>query len=409
MALIKIMSKLKTINQTDDKQNSLMGKLLEENGALNIPQVKSIIEAKVISVSKTEVHVDIDGMTTGVVRGPELFDESGQFSDLTVGDVVSATVLDLENENGEIELSFSQAGHQKAWEELERLMRLGEPVDAKITDANKGGMIVKVNRIAGFLPVSQLTVEHYPRVEGGNKTKILEKLQSYMGQSFKVSIIDVDEKDNKLIVSEKAAWQDKHQASMSKYKVGDIVEGRITGVVDFGAFIEFGTGDDRLEGLVHISELAWQRIDNPRDFVKVGDVVKAQIISVDDSKVSLSVRRLQKDPWVEVVAKYKVGMKVNGKILKINPFGAFVELDTDIHGLAHISELSTKKINNPQEVVQIGSNYDFQIITIEPNNHRLGLSIKALSNKEEKEEKAEAKEEKKEAAVVTEEEMEVKE
>ena len=250
---------------------------------------------------------------------------------------------------------------------------------------------MRVGRISGFLPVSQLTVEHYPRVEGGNKGKILERLQSYVNQKFKVAVIDVNEEENKLIVSEKSAWEDQHKAIISKYKVGDVIDGRITGVVDFGAFIEFGEGEDRLEGLVHISELAWQRIDNPRNFVKVDDKIKAQIISIDDSKISLSIRRLQKDPWTEVVKKYKVDQKVTGKVLKTNHFGAFVELDRDIHGLAHISELSEKKINDPKEVVNIGDDYEFRIISIEPQNHRLGLSMKP---KPKVEEKVEAKEEK---------------
>lgn len=371
----------KTKPLADDKKNSLMAKLLSEQKELKIPEVNSIIEGKVITASKNEVHLDIDGIACGVVRGPELFDESGEYTSLKIGDKVAATVLELENEEGELELSFRQAGHRKAWDELERLMREGETIDAEVLDANKGGLIMRVGRISGFLPVSQLTVEHYPRVEGGNKSKILERLQSYTGQKFKVAIIDVDEADNKLIVSEKSAWEDQHKAIIAKYKVGDVVTGRITGVVDFGAFIEFGEGDDKLEGLVHISELAWQRIDDPKKIVKVGDAIKAQIISIDDSKISLSIRRLQKDPWAEVVKKYKVGQKVAGTVLKINHFGAFVELDKDIHGLAHISELASKKINDPTEIVKIGSEYEFKIISIEPQNHRLGLSLKALKEK----------------------------
>lgn len=374
---------------TAEQANSLMGKLLEEQKDLKIPEVNSIIEGKVISASKNEVYLDINGIVCGVVRGPELFDESGEYTNLKIGDKVSATVLELENENGELELSFRQAGHKKAWDELERLMRQGETVDATVVDANKGGLIMRVSRISGFLPVSQLTVEHYPRVEGGNKSKILERLQSYVDQKFKVAIIDVNEVENKLIVSEKTAWEDQHKATISKYKIGDVVDGCITGVVDFGAFIEFGEGDDRLEGLVHISELAWQRIDNPKNFIKVGDKIKAQIISIDDSKISLSIRRLQKDPWTEVVKKYKVGQTVKGKVLKTNHFGAFVELDKDIHGLAHISELSNKKINDPKEVITIGDDYEFKIITIEPQNHRLGLSMKALTEPEKVEEKPE--------------------
>ncbi|MBU0670549.1 MAG: S1 RNA-binding domain-containing protein [Patescibacteria group bacterium] len=368
----------------EDKSQSLMAKLLAEQGELPIPEVGTIIEGKVIAASKNEVHLDIEGVSTGVIRGPELIDESGEYSELKLGDAAQATVMELENENGELELSLRQAGHQKAWDELEKLMREENVVDSEVVDANKGGLLVRVGRVPGFLPVSQLTIEHYPRVEGGNKNKILEKLQSYIGDKFRVRVIDVDEEEDKMIVSEKAAKQEEHKKIVSKYKVGDVVEGRITGVVDFGAFIEFGEG---LEGLVHISELAWQRIDNPRDIIKVGDEVKAQIISIDDSKISLSIRRLQEDPWAEVVKKYNIGDVVEGKVLKVNPFGIFVELDTDIHGLAHISELSYNKISSPKEVVEIGKDYKFKILTIEPKDHRLGLSMKALTDKPEEKEK----------------------
>ncbi len=390
-------------------QSSLMEQLLNEESQVNIPVVGDIIEGIVVNASKNEVLLDLDAFSTGAIRGPELFDASGDTAELKVGDKVAATVLELENENGHVELSFRQAGHRKAWDELERLMREEEVVDAEIVDANKGGLIIKVGRVSGFLPVSQLTVDHYPRVEGGNKGKILEKLQSYMGDKFKVRVIDIDEEEDKLIVSEKAAFSEKQEQMMSKYQVGDKVDGVVTGVVDFGAFIEFG---DSLEGLVHISELAWQRIENPRDFIKVGDTVKAEIITIDKGRISLSVRRLQEDPWQEVVKKYEIGQVVPGKVLKVNPFGVFVELDKEIHGLAHISEISNKKIASPQDIVTIGETYDFKILSIEPQKHRLGLSLKAAqepAQEEVKEEKVEEKKEEKPAEEKAEEQVAEKE
>ncbi len=355
-------------------QTSKMDELLSSPDQPIIPKVGDVVDAIIINVSTNEVHVDIDGLTTGVVRGRELIDESGTYSSLKVGDAVQATVLELENESGHMELSFRQAGHQKAWNDLEALMQSAEVVAAPVTDANRGGLMIKVGNIEGFLPVSQLTVEHYPRVEGGDKSRILELLNKFIGTELSVKVIDVDEVEGKLIVSEKAAWEEKQQKVISKFDLGDEIEGRVTGVVDFGAFIEFG---DNLEGLVHISELAWQRIDNPKDYIKVGDTVKAKIISIDGSRISLSMKALMKDPWQEATAKYKVGDKVEGKVLKVNPFGAFIELDKDIHGLAHISELSNDRISDPTEVVKIGNNYTFRILSIEPENHRLGLSLKA--------------------------------
>jgi len=353
--------------------------------AFKFPKVGDLIEGTVISVSKNEVYLDIAGITTGVIRGKELEDESDAASSLKLGEHAAATIVDLENERGEMELSFRQAGHQKAWDNLEKMLREETIVESKIIDANKGGLMVKVGNVVGFLPVSQLTTENYPRIEGGDKNKILAYLKTFVNKNLRTKIIDVNEADEKLIVSEKAAWDEKQKASLAQYKIGDRVTGKITGVVDFGAFIEFGEG---LEGLIHISELAWQRIDDPKDIVKVGDTVEAEIIALQDTKVSLSMKKLKDDPWKEVLQKYQVGSLVKGKILKTNPFGAFVELDKEIHGLAHISELSPKTVKNPDEIVRVGETYTFKILSIEPENHRLGLSLKKAKEKSEKQEPA---------------------
>lgn len=354
-----------------------MAKLLDDASQPHLPQEGDIVEAKVLSVSKNEVLLDIEGITTGVVRGKELVDESGEYSNLVVGASVQATVLELENENGQMELSFRSAGHQKAWDELIRIQNSGEVIEVPVTDANRGGLMVTVGRVDGFLPVSQLTPEHYPRVDGGDKNRILEILKQFAGHTMRVKVIDVNEGEEKLIVSEKAAWAKEHAAMVADFKTGDTIEGKVTGVVDFGAFVEFGP---HLEGLVHISELAWQRVDNPRDMVQVGDTIKAQIIGIDGTKISLSVKRLKDDPWRTAVEKYSIGQVVKGKVLKLNPFGAFVELDEEIHGLAHISELSKKMVRNPNEVVKEGETREFKIISIEPDAHRLGLSIKAIDD-----------------------------
>ncbi|OGY87184.1 MAG: hypothetical protein A2233_03600 [Candidatus Kerfeldbacteria bacterium RIFOXYA2_FULL_38_24] len=374
------------------KSDAMQKLLAEHEKEVVLPKVGDVIEGTVISAENNVVHIDIKGIATGVVRGPELVDESGIFSNLRPGDIVNATVLEIENELGVLELSFREAGHQKAWESLIKLMQDHEVISVTVVDANKGGLIVRYGNLAGFMPVSQLTIEHYPRVEGANRQKILSKLQTYVGVAFQTCIIDVDEPENKLIFSEKAAKENEQSEKLSGYNIGTIVEGVVTGVVDFGAFVEFGDG---LEGLVHISELAWQRIDHPKDIVAVGDKIKAQIISIDHGKISLSIRRLEKDPWKEVAKKYKVGSVVEGTVLKLNPFGAFVELDRDIHGLAHISELSWKKISTPEDVLTIGKDYKFKIVSIEADDHRLGLSLKQMTEKpgEEKEKKEEKKEE----------------
>lgn len=363
----------------EDSKTSQLKKMLAEGDFVNIPKIGDIVKGKVIDISRSEIRLDIDGLTTGIVRGREFYDESSEYSNLKVDEEVEATVMELENENGEMELSFRFAGHQKAWDNLAKLRDDGEIVKATIIDANKGGLMIRVGKIPGFLPVSQLMPEHYPRIPGGDKNKILDRLKSYIGKDFDVKVIDADESEEKLIVSEKAGWEEKQKDVIASYKVGDAVEGKITAVTDFGVFVEFGK--DNLEGLVHISELAWQRIDNPSDLVKVGDKIKAEIINVEGSKIFLSMKKLKTDPWREVAKKYKTGQIVKGTVLKVNPFGLFVELDPDIHGLAHVSELSDRPVSDANEIAKQGDILDFKILQIEPSNHRLGLSIKAIKEK----------------------------
>ena len=275
-------SKKPTVNS-----NHPMDILLQKDDAIKVPKIGDLVEGTVISISKNEIYLDLAGITTGIIRGREIYDESTEFSNLKIGDVAQATVVGLDNENGYMELSLREAGHKKAWDNLEKLYKEGKIVDSKVIDANKGGLMIKIGNVIGFLPVSQLTIEHYPRIEGGDKNKILTHLKSFTNQLLKTKIIDVNEKDEKLIVSEKAAWDDKQRKVVSQFKVGDKVKGKVTGVVNFGAFVEFGDG---LEGLVHISELAWQRIDDPRDIIKVGDIVEAEIRSEEHTSELQSQR-----------------------------------------------------------------------------------------------------------------------
>ena len=354
--------------------NSEFEQLLAEGGYLNIPQVGDVVEGTVVGSGRREIRLDLDGVATGVVRGRELFAESSEYAGLKTGEKIEATVIELENENGELELSFRFAGQQKAWEEIRRLFTTGEAVETTIMEANKGGLIVSIQHITGFLPVSQLSPDHYPRVSGGDKTKILEKLKSYIGMGMSVRVLDANESDEKLIVSEKAVWEDKQQNVLSSYAIGSVVEGEVTALADFGAFVKF----DSLEGLVHISEIAWQRIDHPRDLLKIGQTVKASVIGIEGSKIFLSMKKLITDPWDNVTEKYNTGDIVEGTILKVNPFGFFVELDAEIHGLAHVSELSDSPVTDVNQIGKEGQVMKFTIVSVEPKDHRLGLSLKGM-------------------------------
>ena len=365
----------------ETKVTSALGELLESQ-PIAYPQVGETVKGTVVAVGRNEVRIDVGGLAVGLIRGPEM----DKHMDLRVGDEVEASVIELDNEFGELELSLKGAGRKRSWDKIKELLTAGTVLNVKVLDANKGGLITRVEGVPAFVPVSQLSPTNYPRVAGGEKNKIQEKLKQLVGQMIDVKILDVNEEEEKVVVSEKAVWETKQESILSKYKVGDTVEGDVTAVTDFGAFVRF---EANLEGLVHISEIAWQRIDHPRDVLKIGDHVRAEIINIEGSKIFLSMKKLVDDPWKSVAKKYSLNQWVKGRVLKINPFGLFVELDPDIHGLAHISELAAKPVKDVNEVARVGDEFDFRIITIDADAHRLGLSLRKL--KEDEKEKEEVK------------------
>lgn len=408
-------------NQEENSNNEEVSEsvITEENmeEALNevdvkIPKIGELIKGKVVAVTNSAVYIDLGMIGTGVIMGREMKDGLGIVDNLVEGDEMEATVVETENEDGYVELSIREAAYEKAWKELERKMQEKETVNTRVLEANRGGLMIEVNGIYGFLPVSQLSHEHYPRVEDGDKNKILQLLLRLVNKEIAVKIIDVDPEEEKLIVSEKATQEEKEKEVIGEFKVGDVVEGVVSGVVDFGAFVKFPPKNKKmeempekelLEGLVHISELAWQLIDKPHEIVKTGEKVQCKIIDIDGTRVSLSIRALKKDPWTEIASKYSVGEIVWGEVTKLNPFGAFVQLDKDIHGLAHVSEILGKiKARSLDEILKAGEKYEFKILSIEAESHRLGLTIATEEDKKEasvKEEKVEEKEEKKEESL----------
>lgn len=358
---------------------------LLESSHVHVPEAGGVVEGTVIAKESNNLLLDLGVLGIGIVYGVEMRDGMGIVNSLKTGDSIKAMVVELENDEGYVELSVRQASYEKAWADLEEKKEEKTTVPTKILDANKGGLLIEANGITGFLPVSQLSSEHYPRVEDGDKNKILELLKKLVGRELQVRILDADRESEKLIVSEKAAQSEKEMALISELKKGDTIEGEVSGVVDFGAFVKFhppgykeeqgvSAVDTRLEGLVHISELAWQLIDNPREIVKTADQVKAKVIGIDDARISLSIKALKKDPWEEVEEKYTIGDEVEGKVDKINPFGAFVYLDRNIHGLAHISEFKdVYPGKSMEEVLEQGETYRWKILSIEPKDHRMGL------------------------------------
>ncbi|PLX28173.1 30S ribosomal protein S1 [Candidatus Parcubacteria bacterium] len=349
----------------------------------NIPQVGDLVKGKVISIDRGEVRIDINGTIVGVVRGEELFSESKEFSNIKVGDEVESTVVEDENENGEMELSFRVAGHRLVWDRMINYIKEATVISAKVIAANKGGLMIQADALTGFMPVSQLNPDNYPRVQGGDKNRILEHLRQFVGKTIRVKVINADMDEEKLIFSEKEVWEEEQKSILDSYSIGDIIEGEVSALTPFGSFIKFGEG---LEGLCHISEIVWQRIDHPKDILKVGDKVKAQIIDLNKSKIYLSLKRLIDDPWKAVKDKYKVNQVIEGEIHKVEQFGLMVKLDEEIHGLAHISDLSDKRVNDPKVLLSkfnVGDRQNFEIISMEPAEHRLGLRLECAGKKNE--------------------------
>ena len=346
---------------------SEMENLLNDKNAPKLPKVGEVAKGNVMEIGSNIIYVDLGPAGTGAIYGCGKFEGLSMFNDLKSGDAISATVVDIENEDGYVEMSLKETSFEMVWKELEKKMEEGEIITTKILEANKGGLMIKIVGVIGFLPASQLSSDYYPRVSDGDKNKILSLLMQTVGKDMKVRIIGIDKDEGKLIVSEKATKKEKEKERISSLRIGDEIDGEISGIVNFGVFVKFG---ENLEGLVHISELAWKLIDDPRKFFNVGQKVSCKIIGIDDDRISLSIKALEKDPWKKIDEKYKIKQKVKGEVTKINPFGAFVQLDKDIHGLAHVSKIDD---GGGIQDMEIGKIYEFEIISIESSDHRLGL------------------------------------
>lgn len=336
-----------------------------------------IIEVKVLEVLKTKILVDVAGFCLGFIPEKEFSPEMG---DIKVGEKALAYVLTIENADGLCVLSLRRADKEKVNKILEDKFTTGGVLTVKCSDANRGGLMCAFGEYEGFLPVSQLASSHYPKVSSGDKEEILGKLKKLVGTNFQVKVLTFEPATNKLIFSEKAAGDMVQQEKIKKYKVGDVLDGEVTGIVDFGLFVNFSD----VEGLVHISEVSWDHIDDLKTLFKIGQKVQAKIISMDNNRISLSIKQLLPDPWIKEVEKYEVGKSVKGEVTRITPFGAFVNLDDKISGLVHVSELGGD-VQNPAEKLEVGKKYDFKILSVEPEVHKLSLSMKDI--KEDKKDK----------------------
>jgi small subunit ribosomal protein S1 len=332
------------------------------------PEVDSLVEGAVIAVEKSSVYVDLSPFGTGIIYGREFVNAKDIIKKISLGDVIKAKIIEVENENGYTELSLKEAKQALAWNEAEKAIKGKTVLNLEIKDANKGGLILEWQGIQGFLPASQLKAEHYPRVLDSDKDKILKELKKLVGEHINVMIISTLPKEGKLIFSEKDNNPEEKKEILSKYNVGDNLECTVAGIVDFGVFLKL---EDGLEGLVHISELDWGLVEDPRSMFKIGEKVQAKVIEIKNGKISLSIKALKENPWNELEGKLKKGDIIKGVVIKYNKHGALVSIKEGVAGLVHNSTFPTEA--KLREKLELGKNYNFQITLFEPKDQKMTL------------------------------------
>lgn len=344
-----------------------MAELIELMGDKLVPFTQGdVLDVTVLSSSRDSITADVAGVATGIIPEKEF---SATAIKVKPGDVIRAYVISAENDNGYVILSMKRAEKERLWSMLEQRNTSGDVIQVKIIQANKGGLVAEYGNMQGFIPVSQLSFRHYPRVDG-DRSKIQQKLGELIGQTIPVKIISYDKQNNKIVFSEKAAGDADLEEKAKHYEVGQKVTGRITGIVDFGLFVSLGD----IEGLVHISQVSWQRISNLKDHFKVGDEIDAEIVNVDGGRISLSIKKLLPDPWQIEIKNLKVGDEVEGTVTSVTPYGAFVKLSDNLEALFHKSQMGEGR--NPNEVVQEGKSYTFEVISIEPEVRKISLKLR---------------------------------
>jgi len=331
-----------------------------------------LVEVTLIENGNKAVYFEVPLVGTGIIYGVELINAKDILKNLDIGSTVTAKVVESENTEGFVELSLADARKQSAWKEIKELKELDEPLEVTVTGANSGGLITELIGLQAFLPASQLSSDNYPKGIDNDRAKLLEELEKFVGTKLSVKIINANPRTNKLIVSEREVISEDIKKLLSKYKVGDVISGIVSGVANFGIFIRFAD-EPKIEGLIHISELSHNVIEHPKEIVSVGDMIKASIIEIREGRVSLSLKALQPNPWDTVSKKFKEGSVVEGTVHKLNPFGAFVKLDENIMGLIHVSEFGS--VEELKRKLTPSNSYPFLIDLIKPEEKRVILKL----------------------------------
>jgi small subunit ribosomal protein S1 len=351
------------------KKDSPMVELIRETPSH--PIIGDVIEGPVVATGRARVFVNLHPFGTGIIYGREYLSARDTLKNVNIGDTIAAKVIETENDEGYIEISLREARQALIWNEAEAAVTDKMIIELVVKDANKGGLIMDWQGIPGFLPASQLAAEHYPRVPDGDKDRIFDELLRLVGEKIEVQIITANPKEQKLIFAEKGADGTERSNLIEKYQVGNEAEGDITGATEFGVFVKLEEG---LEGLVHISEMDWALVEDPRSKYKIGEKVKVKIIEIKDDKISLSIKALLEDPWQKAAKKYKKGQKVDAVVIKYNKHGALASVEEGVAGLVHISEFETEE--NLRQELDLGKVYSFTITLFEPDERRMTLSFK---------------------------------
>lgn len=358
------------------KNGGAFAQLVKSNpSAFAVVKSGDLIEGQVLEKSSKMILVDLGRFGTGIIYSGELQSDKAAVRRLKSGDSIHGKVVDIDNEDGYIELSLTEAGKQKQWAAVTEMKDREELLTVKPISANRGGLIAELNGLQAFLPVSQLSNEHYPRLasQDADKNLIAEALQKLVGTELKVKIIDVSLRTNKLIISEREAVEVSSKELAKNYSVGDEIEGIVSGVADFGVFIRFADNPG-LEGLIHVSELDHKIIDNPKEVLNVDDAVKVKIIDIKDGKIALSLKAMKPNPWESVTERYSEGNVVSGTVYSMNPFGAIVTIDNDFQGYVHVSEFGS--VEEMKKKLTLKEQYSFVISAVKPQERRIILKLK---------------------------------
>lgn len=349
-----------------EKREGPMAELL--SSVPKAPSPDDVVEGPVIATGRARVFVDLYPYGTGIIYGREYLSARETLKNVNIGDTVTAKVIGSENADGYIELSLREARQALIWNEAEAAVQKKAAFELQVTDANKGGLIISWNGINGFLPASQLSPQHYPRVPDGDKEKIFAELKKMVGQKLEVAIITANPKEQKLIFSEKGASTTERSSLVEKYHVGDVLSGIVTGATEFGVFVKLEEG---LEGLVHISEMDWALVENPKTRYKIGEQIMVKVIEIKDDKISLSIKALIDDPWKAAATKYKKDQRVDAVVIKYNKHGALASIEEGVAGLVHISEFASE--SDLRAKLELGKVYPFVITFFEPKERRMTL------------------------------------